>query len=92
MLLRSRSVPAAVTIADGAAPMVGAWQLVELLGEGRWSRVYRARPREGGGPGQSDYVVKLARTEGSQGETAFDPDFDIDDSGLPHEKPALPKK
>lgn len=29
---------------------------------------------------------------GPQGETAFDPGFDIDDGGLPREKPALPKK
>jgi hypothetical protein len=28
---------------------------------------------------------------GAQGKTIFDPDFDIDDSGLPHEKPLLPK-
>jgi arylsulfatase A-like enzyme len=28
---------------------------------------------------------------GPQGETAFDPGFDIDDGGLPREKPALPK-
>jgi hypothetical protein len=28
---------------------------------------------------------------GPQGETAFDPDFDIDDGGLPTEKPVLPK-
>jgi arylsulfatase A-like enzyme len=28
---------------------------------------------------------------GPQGETAFDPDFDIDDGGLPMEKPVLPK-
>ncbi len=28
---------------------------------------------------------------GVQGETAFDPGFDIDDGGLPGEKPALPK-
>jgi len=27
---------------------------------------------------------------GSQGKTVFDPDFDIDDTGLPHEKPSLP--
>ena len=27
---------------------------------------------------------------GAQGKTVFDPDFDIDDSGLPHEKPAIP--
>jgi len=29
---------------------------------------------------------------GPQAETAFDPDFDIDDGGLPHEKPELPEK
>jgi arylsulfatase A-like enzyme len=28
---------------------------------------------------------------GAQGKTIFDPDFDIDDSGLPHEKPQLAK-
>ena len=28
---------------------------------------------------------------GAQGKTIFDPDFDIDDSGLPHEKVQLPK-
>jgi arylsulfatase B len=28
---------------------------------------------------------------GAQGKTIFDPDFDIDDSGLPHEKAQLPK-
>ncbi len=27
---------------------------------------------------------------GAQGKTIFDPDFDIDDGGLPHEKPVLP--
>ena len=34
---------------------------------------------------QSDYL-------GAQGKTLLDPDFDIDDAGLPHLKPALPKK
>jgi hypothetical protein len=34
---------------------------------------------------QPDYL-------GAQGRTLFDPDFDIDDGGLPHLKPALPKK
>jgi arylsulfatase A-like enzyme len=29
---------------------------------------------------------------GIQGKTAFDPGFDIDDGGLPQEKPALPDK
>ena len=34
---------------------------------------------------QPDYL-------GAQGKTLFDPDFDIDDSGLPREKLVLPKK
>jgi hypothetical protein len=29
---------------------------------------------------------------GEQGKTVLDPDFDIDDSGLPHGKSSLPKK
>ena len=29
---------------------------------------------------------------GEQGKTIFDPDYDIDDGGLPHEKPMLPTK
>jgi len=34
---------------------------------------------------QPDYL-------GAQGKTVFDPDFDIDDAGLPHAKPVLPQK
>jgi arylsulfatase A-like enzyme len=34
---------------------------------------------------QPDYL-------GAQGKTVFDPDFDIDDGGLPHQKPVLPGK
>ena len=34
---------------------------------------------------QPDYL-------GAQGKTVFDPDFDIDDGGLPQAKPVLPKK
>ena len=33
---------------------------------------------------QPDYL-------GAQGKTVFDPDFDIDDGGLPREKTVLPK-
>ncbi|MGA9196181.1 MAG: hypothetical protein WB037_13905, partial [Pseudolabrys sp.] len=33
---------------------------------------------------QPDYL-------GAQGKTVFDPDFDIDDAGLPHQKVVLPK-
>ena len=34
---------------------------------------------------QPDYL-------GAQGKTLFDPDFDIDDAGMPHLKPVLPKQ
>ena len=34
---------------------------------------------------QPDYL-------GAQGQTLFDPDFDIDDGGMPHLKPVLPRK
>jgi len=34
---------------------------------------------------QPDYL-------GAQGQTVFDPDFDIDDGGMPHLKPLLPNK
>ncbi|NLF73471.1 MAG: serine/threonine protein kinase [Candidatus Anammoximicrobium sp.] len=42
-------------------PAVGNWQLAELLGEGRWCKVYRARPagRSVGEP--ADYAVKLVK-------------------------------
>ena len=34
---------------------------------------------------QPDYL-------GAQGKTVFDPDFDIDDGGMPHQKPVIPRK
>ena len=34
---------------------------------------------------QPDYL-------GAQGKTVFDPDFDIDDGGLPHQKSVLPRE
>jgi len=40
----------------------------------------------------SEWVKAQPAFVGEQGKTVFDPDFDIDDSGLPHEKPVLPKK
>ena len=40
----------------------------------------------------SEWLKAQPHFLGAQGKTAFDPDFDIDDSGLPHEKPVLPKK
>jgi arylsulfatase A-like enzyme len=39
----------------------------------------------------SEWIKAQPGFLGPQGETAFDPDFDIDDGGLPQEKPALPR-
>ena len=40
----------------------------------------------------SEWIKAQPAFVGKQGKTVFDPDFDIDDSGLPREKPVLPKK
>jgi arylsulfatase A-like enzyme len=40
----------------------------------------------------SEWIKAQPAFVGEQGKTVFDPDFDIDDSGLPHEKPLLPKR
>jgi serine/threonine-protein kinase len=42
-------------------PAIGNWQLVELLGQGRWCKVYRARPLASIPDGPADYAVKLAK-------------------------------
>ena len=39
----------------------------------------------------SEWIKAQPAFLGAQGKTLFDPDFDIDDSGLPHEKILLPK-
>ncbi len=39
----------------------------------------------------SEWIKAQPTFLGAQGKTLFDPDFDIDDSGLPHQKPRLPK-
>ena len=43
------------------SPCIGNWTVVELLGEGAWSRVYRARPRDRSPCAPSDYAIKVAR-------------------------------
>ena len=40
----------------------------------------------------SEWIKAQPAFVGAQGETVFDPNYDIDDGGLPHEKPALGKK
>lgn len=39
----------------------------------------------------AEWIKAQPQFLGAQGKTVFDPDFDIDDGGLPHEKPNLPK-
>ena len=39
----------------------------------------------------SEWIKAQPAFLGAQGETIFDPDFDIDDSGLPREKPIIPR-
>ena len=39
----------------------------------------------------SEWIKAQPAFLGAQGKTIFDPDFDIDDGGLPHEKARLPK-
>ncbi len=38
----------------------------------------------------SEWIKAQPAFVGEQGKTVLDPDFDIDDGGLPHEKPQLP--
>ena len=40
----------------------------------------------------SEWIKAQPAFLGAQGKTVFDPDFDIDDAGLPREKPSLPSK
>lgn len=47
-----------------AAPQLGPWRLVSLLGTGAWSRVYKARPADCPESRPADYAVKVARTHG----------------------------
>jgi arylsulfatase A-like enzyme len=37
----------------------------------------------------SEWIKAQPAFVGEQGKTVFDPDFNIDDGGLPHEKPAM---
>ncbi len=44
----------------GQRGVLGEWELVELLGEGQWSRVYSARPRDCAEQWPADYALKVA--------------------------------
>ncbi|MGB7160622.1 MAG: arylsulfatase [Tepidisphaeraceae bacterium] len=40
----------------------------------------------------AEWIKAQPQFVGYQGKTVLDPDFDIDDGGLPHEKPVMPKE
>lgn len=52
------------TARSASLPHVGNWQFVSLLGQGRWCRVYRARPRDAAADAPADYAIKLAAPVG----------------------------
>jgi len=57
----------------GAAgrPSIGRWQIVQLLGKGPWSRVYRAKPVGSDVEAHTDYAIKVARQDAdADGATA----------------------
>jgi len=58
---RAFSEPLRSGVIGRMIPAVGNWQLIQLLARGRWTDLYRARPRALGPQSPSDYVVKLAR-------------------------------
>lgn len=49
---------------------VGKWELLESLGAGQWSTVYRARPQGCPADRPADYAVKVARDDGAQSRHA----------------------
>jgi serine/threonine protein kinase len=68
----SRQADAARTAgAASELPCFGNWQTVALIGEGPWSRVYRARPKAAGTAAPCDYAIKVARApEGGEAALA----------------------
>ncbi len=49
---------------------LGPWELVQLLGEGEWARVYAGRPAGCPDHWPSDYAIKVAKSEGERGRQA----------------------
>ena len=54
---------AATAITPQLVGRLGPWQLVRLLGEGNFTRVYQARPAEGPQNQSAAYVVKVLRNQ-----------------------------
>jgi serine/threonine-protein kinase len=61
---RGRPEPLRAGVAGRIVPLVGNWRLVQLLSQGEWASVYRARPSAVSPDSPADYVVKVARNDG----------------------------
>lgn len=61
----SRTAPndARTELRDAGHLPVGNWQVVQVLGEGPWSHVYRAKPIGSETVNHSDYAIKVARED-----------------------------
>ncbi len=57
--------PAARAPAPAAGPTIaGKWQLLQHIGQGAWTDVYRGQPVSSGrGPSEADYAIKILRPE-----------------------------
>jgi len=53
-----------------APDTVGTWRLLQLVGQGEWTDVYRSQPSRGG-PHSADYAVKILKPEFQDDATAI---------------------
>lgn len=70
----SRTSPsdARTEVCDARHSSIGNWQVVQLLGEGLWSHVYRAKPVGSEAEAHLDYAIKVARQDAdTDGATAI---------------------
>jgi len=42
---------------------IGAWQLLQLIGQGQWTNVYRGQPKGDGGRDAADYAIKVLKPQ-----------------------------
>lgn len=50
-------------VRDAGYSPIGNWEVLQLLGEGPWSRVYRAKPIGSNARAHIDYAIKVARQD-----------------------------
>lgn len=60
---RTSSNDARTEVCDAGHSCIGNWQILQLLGEGPWSRVYRAKPVGSDASAHLDYAIKVARED-----------------------------